>query len=827
MCGVPYHAARRYVARLLEAGHKVAICDQVEAPGNGPGIVRGTSSASSPRGPSSTRTSSTPGATSGSRRSAARRDAHGAALLGRLHRGVPRACRATSLGALLEAVATPRPQELLLPADARRRSARPIRAATWAAVRSPRWSRRTSSRCGPAAYLATHFGGGDAWRASGSPGRRGPPPPPGRPCATCGTRSAPRPATSMRCAGCPLDGTLLLDDTTRANLEVLRTLRDGSRVGSLLGVMDRTVTCARSAPCSPSGWWPRCSTSGHRRPARRGGGAGPGRPCGGRPGPGLLKDVSDVERIVGPAGDRPGQPQGPLGARAEPGCPARPGLRRWRHAGPRCGRRWRRRCAASEELAGRLGARCVDTRQQTPPRGASSAPATPPSSTRWWRTGTDGRSTPGRPRAARARADRHRKPQGPLRASSATSWRSRGPTSTSSRRTGSGGRRRSARERFVTPSSRPGEGGCSGPDEKRIALERTLFEELRGGGAGPGAVPAPGGRCPGLGRRAALLRPGGGRARLTAARWWTTRTCWSWCSRATRWSSGASRPSPSSPTTSRLDHQHCQLVVLTGPDTWPARARSCARQRWWCSSPRPAPSSPRPGPASAGWTASSPGWAPPTTSPAVSPTFMVEMAETAAILHHATARSLVVLDEIGRGTSTFDGLSIAWAVAEHLHDVVGARTLFATHYHELIELARTHPRVQNASTAVLETRGKVVFLRTAGGGRSEQELRAGGRAAGADCRERCCAAPGRCCGGWRPDGAPRPGDAARRHRPAPAPAGGWRRAGAPPRGRHPRRARRRRAEVLGGAAGPQRGGDDAARGAPAARTLEGRAEGTG
>jgi len=93
-------------------------------------------------------------------------------------------------------------------------------------------------------------------------------------------------------------------------------------------------------------------------------------------------------------------------------------------------------------------------------------------------------------------------------------------------------------------------------------------------------------------------------------------------------------------------------------------------------------------------------------------TFMVEMAETAAILHHATERSLVVLDEIGRGTSTFDGLSIAWAVAEYLHDVLGARTLFATHYHELIELVRTHARVRNLSMGVRESGGKVVFLRT-------------------------------------------------------------------------------------------------------------------
>jgi DNA mismatch repair protein MutS len=92
-------------------------------------------------------------------------------------------------------------------------------------------------------------------------------------------------------------------------------------------------------------------------------------------------------------------------------------------------------------------------------------------------------------------------------------------------------------------------------------------------------------------------------------------------------------------------------------------------------------------------------------------TFMVEMTETANILHHATERSLIILDEIGRGTSTFDGLSIAWAVAEHLHDRVGARTLFATHYHELADLPREKPRVKNASMAVKEAQGKVLFLR--------------------------------------------------------------------------------------------------------------------
>ena len=94
-------------------------------------------------------------------------------------------------------------------------------------------------------------------------------------------------------------------------------------------------------------------------------------------------------------------------------------------------------------------------------------------------------------------------------------------------------------------------------------------------------------------------------------------------------------------------------------------------------------------------------------------TFMVEMTETANILHHATSRSLIILDEIGRGTSTFDGLSIAWAVAEYLADRnrIGARTLFATHYHELTDLARTHTGVRNYNVAVRERGEEILFLR--------------------------------------------------------------------------------------------------------------------
>jgi DNA mismatch repair protein MutS len=92
-------------------------------------------------------------------------------------------------------------------------------------------------------------------------------------------------------------------------------------------------------------------------------------------------------------------------------------------------------------------------------------------------------------------------------------------------------------------------------------------------------------------------------------------------------------------------------------------------------------------------------------------TFMVEMNETANIVNNATERSLVILDEIGRGTSTFDGLSIAWSVAEFLHDQIKARTLFATHYHELTKLAEERKGVCNLNVAVREWNEQIIFLR--------------------------------------------------------------------------------------------------------------------
>ena len=92
-------------------------------------------------------------------------------------------------------------------------------------------------------------------------------------------------------------------------------------------------------------------------------------------------------------------------------------------------------------------------------------------------------------------------------------------------------------------------------------------------------------------------------------------------------------------------------------------------------------------------------------------TFMVEMIEVASILQNATKNSLLILDEVGRGTSTYDGLSIAWAVIEHLTNKIGAKTMFATHYHELTELESRMAGVKNYKIAVKELNGSIVFLR--------------------------------------------------------------------------------------------------------------------
>jgi DNA mismatch repair protein MutS len=99
---------------------------------------------------------------------------------------------------------------------------------------------------------------------------------------------------------------------------------------------------------------------------------------------------------------------------------------------------------------------------------------------------------------------------------------------------------------------------------------------------------------------------------------------------------------------------------------------------------------------------------------------MVEMTEAANILNNATTKSLVILDEIGRGTSTYDGVSLAWAITEYLHDAVGCRALFATHYHELAQLSESLPHLRNYNVLVQEDDDKVIFLHRIAPGSAER-----------------------------------------------------------------------------------------------------------
>jgi DNA mismatch repair protein MutS len=101
-------------------------------------------------------------------------------------------------------------------------------------------------------------------------------------------------------------------------------------------------------------------------------------------------------------------------------------------------------------------------------------------------------------------------------------------------------------------------------------------------------------------------------------------------------------------------------------------------------------------------------------------TFMVEMTETAVILNTATPRSFIILDEIGRGTATYDGLSLAWAIVEHVSTMTRAKTLFATHYHELTELAEQLPCVRNLRVSVKEAGDRIIFLRKVEPGKADR-----------------------------------------------------------------------------------------------------------
>jgi DNA mismatch repair protein MutS len=705
MCGVPFHAARRYVARMLEAGHKVAICEQVEPPGSGPGIVR-----------REIIRIITPGTVLDEDVLEANRNAWLAALCGGeagwggalldASTGEFRAFEGPSLVALLDTLAAHDPRELLLPKDA----PAPLRCAVrqrWPGLPTTELEAPLFESGRAGAYLRAHFGVAtlEGFGLEGAP----------RAIGAAGAalryvkdtqRTEARHIDALRRV--PLDAALVLDDTTRANLEVLRTLREGDRAGSLLGVVDRTVTplgARRLAQWLVSPLLDLAAIEARLDSVEE----LAGKAVWQQAWIGLLRQVCDIERIVGRMATGLGTPRDlaalarslavlPDLASALDGCRAR----LWQAlSGPLGG---------FEPVAQQLAAALVDAPPADLDEGGFIRPGYSAELDALVAVGTDGRSTlvelEQRERARTGiqslkirytrvfgyflevtRANLHLVPE---------SWERRQTTV--------------GAERFVTPELKAWEATVLGADEKRIALEQALFHELRE------AVLA---QAPRL--RAAADSLASADALLSFAR---AAAEHGYCRPVVDDSEvldlqGSRHPvverrvagEPFVPNDIRLDRTTSQLVVLTGPNM--AGKSTLLRQ------------------VALTVLLAQAGSFVPATRARVGrvdriftrvgatddlargqSTFMVEMAETAAILHHATERSLVVLDEIGRGTSTFDGLSIAWAVAEHLHDTVGARTLFATHYHELIELARTHPRVRNLSMGVREAGGKVVFLRT-------------------------------------------------------------------------------------------------------------------
>ena len=707
MCGVPYHSARRYIARLIEHGLKVAICDQVEEAG-GPGLVRREV----------TRVV-TPGMVLDEevlepRQSnflaalclAREGEACGAALL-EASTGEFFAFERDNLAALAEELSACEPKELLV---AEPLAGSPRLEALWAFFeRRLPLTTLEQAAFEPAraqAYLRAHFDvmSLDGFGLDGAPLAAG--------AAGAALRylkdTQKTPASHVdRLSVTPPGGRLLLDETSRTNLELLRSSRDGKRRGSLLGVLDRTVTGMGARKLSrwlvsPLGSLPEITARLDaveelaQKAAWREEMAG------------HLKQIADLERLCGRLSLEAGNARDlkalgkslaalpPLAAALER-CQA--GLLRGL-SGP---------LRALPELASTLERAVADEPPLSLKEGGLIKPGFNAELDELVALSTSGKDFLLKLEAREkertgiaslkvrynkvfgyylevTRSNLHLVPEDYVRKQTMVNA-----------------------ERFITEELKEYEDKVLTAEEKRYELEYRLFEELRA------QVTA----------SAATLR---GAAEAVA----TVDVLVSFAAAAAE--HGYVRPvvddsdvidiaAGRHPVVERLlerevfvpndvllNRTDSQLLVITGPNM--AGKSTVMRQvaltvlMAQAGSFVPARSAriglvdrifTRVGAADNLARGQS--------------TFMVEMTETSNILHHATRKSLVVLDEIGRGTSTFDGLSIAWAVAEHLHDRVGARTLFATHYHELTDLSREKSRVKNCCIAVKEQKGKILFLR--------------------------------------------------------------------------------------------------------------------
>lgn len=705
MAGVPYHAAKRYIARLIEAGQRVAICEQLEPPGKGivkrevvrvvtPGMVLDDDvlearennflAAVSPED-----------------------EAWGAALLD-ASTGEFFALQPGPLDTLLDELSRASPRELLVPEGfpeerleavlghfARRPSVATLPADAFV-------DRRARS------LLTTHFqvksldgfGLGERSPSVGAAGA----------ALRYLKETQKSPAGHVdRLLLSTRGGALLIDEASRANLELLRTLKDNARAGSLLGVLDRSVTPLGARRIAR---WLTAPLADVQAIAARHDAVGAL-----VDGASLretlveaLKQVSDVERLCGRLSLSSGGPRD-LKALAR-SLEVFPGLSKVVATG---------KASLLEALAGPLqhpqvsalsallGRALVDDPPAVVGEGGFIARGYHPQLDEYAELATNGKDTLAKLEAREREATgigslkvRYNRVFGYyLEVTKANLHLV--PKSWIRKQTTVGG------ERYVTEELKTWEEKVLTADERRVAIEVELFEGLRRevvACAGPLRAAAEAISSLDALLSFARVAVENGYVRpvvddstgieLTAARHPVVEK--------------TLREDAFVPNDLLVDRQERQVLIITGPNM--AGKSTVMRQVALAVVMAQAGSFVAARAARIGLcdrvftrVGASDNLA------RGQSTFMVEMTETANILHHATRRSLVILDEIGRGTSTFDGLSIAWAVAEHLHDRVGARTLFATHYHELTDLGREKARVKNCSIAVREDQGRVIFLR--------------------------------------------------------------------------------------------------------------------
>ncbi|MDF1563408.1 MAG: DNA mismatch repair protein MutS [Deltaproteobacteria bacterium] len=722
MAGIPHHASRGYIARLIEAGRKVAIADQVEDAAEAKGLVKrdvvrvitpGVVLDEDVLEGSDERLLGTvvPAGSAG--------EGFALALL-EISTGALRATELPGRQALAEELARCGARELLLApelcAGSREEGPSPLERLAADALREATLAPGADAHFGPKRArkeLEEHFGVASLEGFGVPAGKAGEP--------LCRAVAAAlryveatqkRKATHVdRLTVYSPEGGLTLDATSRANLEVVRTLRDGKRKGSLLGLIDRTVSAVGGRTLTawllhPLGEIPaidaRLDAVAHLHASG-----------------GLREELQahltglpDLERVL--ARLSLGQGSGRDLKAVERALERLPALAA-ALAGdelPLALRECGEELGALDALHAHLAAALVDEMPATLTEGGIFRKGYNPDLDEILELGRSGKQylldleTRERERTGigslKVRYNRvfgYYIEIGRAKAQEVPADYVRRQTMKNN-------------ERFITEELQQYEAKVLSADERRKALERELFEALREEVVSQGGVIGRIARR--LGRLDALLSL----ARVAVEQRWvrpvvdTSRDLVVEGGRhpviedALRQMGGEAYV----PGDLRLDDEHT-LLVITGPNmagkSTVMRKAAILTLLAQAGSFVPARSA-RVGLTDRIFTRVG---ASDDLSRGQS-TFMVEMNQTAAILHHATDRSLVILDEIGRGTSTFDGLSIAWAVAEHLHDVSGARTLFATHYHELADLAKERPRVANYTMAVREWNEKVIFLRT-------------------------------------------------------------------------------------------------------------------